>query len=284
LYGASELWTGAHSKSRWYDDDDDMMPSKVSHSHNQQHFVGIRFLWPNGVSANANVDVIKNIDFEKCSHVISCLLMSISRPVCILLPMCHKNLEKSANLMRSGKWSACLLCSLFYLLHRSLLFCCCSYTLRCTMTDDWGKVHLAFDLEVVKVVVHKVALTGVYRKRVKGDAWHYKKLCEDILSVAMPTDDNINSGWDSIIDDNVFTSVHQYANDVVNNACVHCDREYLDIFFVWSDREYAHKLCIFGSCMLTSVTGFSCILESLGFVPGFSRSWNVLENHFCAGN
>ena len=66
--------------------------------------------------------------------------------------------------------------------------------MRCTMTDDWGKVHLAFDLEVVKVVVHKMALTGVYRKRVKGDAWHYKKLCEDILSVAMATDDKINSG------------------------------------------------------------------------------------------
>lgn len=63
----------------------------------------------------------------------------------------------------------------------------CSYTLRCTITDDWGKVRLAFDLEVVKVIVHKIRLTGVYRKRVKGDAWHYKKLCEDILAVAYKT-------------------------------------------------------------------------------------------------
>jgi len=74
------------------------------------------------------------------------------------------------------------------------LFCLCSYTLRCTITDDWGKVRLAFDLEVVKVIVHKVALTGVYRKRVKGDAWHYKKLCEDILSMAMTTSDDVNTG------------------------------------------------------------------------------------------
>jgi len=52
-------------------------------------------------------------------------------------------------------------------------------------------VRLAFDLEVVKVIVHKVAppLTGVCRKRVKGDAWHYKKLCEDILAIASMTND-----------------------------------------------------------------------------------------------
>lgn len=50
------------------------------------------------------------------------------------------------------------------------------------MTDDWGKVRLAFDLEVVEVVMHKTIMHGVYRKRVKGDAWHYKKLCEDILT------------------------------------------------------------------------------------------------------
>jgi len=58
------------------------------------------------------------------------------------------------------------------------------------MADDWGKVQLAFDLEVVRVSVNKVPLTGVCRKRVKGDAWHYKRLCEDILAVAMATDDN----------------------------------------------------------------------------------------------
>ena len=71
-----------------------------------------------------------------------------------------------------------------------MLCCVFSYTLRCTITNDWGKVRLSFDLEVVKVVVHKTTLTGVCRKRVKGDAWHYKKLCEDILSVAMATSDD----------------------------------------------------------------------------------------------
>ncbi|KAK2180773.1 hypothetical protein NP493_426g00015 [Ridgeia piscesae] len=56
------------------------------------------------------------------------------------------------------------------------------YTLRCRVMDDWGKVRLSFDLEVVQL--HKVNLMGVRRKRVKGDTWHYKKLCEDILSSA----------------------------------------------------------------------------------------------------
>ena len=53
------------------------------------------------------------------------------------------------------------------------------YTLRCSIMDDWGKIQLAFDLEVVQI--QKMNLIGVRRKRVKGDTWHYKKLCEDIL-------------------------------------------------------------------------------------------------------
>ena len=61
------------------------------------------------------------------------------------------------------------------------------YTLRCTITDDWGKVRLAFDLEVVQVVIHKMTLVGVCRRRVKGDTWHYKKLCESILTAAAAT-------------------------------------------------------------------------------------------------
>ena len=73
---------------------------------------------------------------------------------------------------------------------------CCRYTLRCTMTDDWGKVQLAFDLEVVKVTVNKVMLTGVCRKRLKGDAWHYKKLCEDILRVAGGSTNDDPATWD----------------------------------------------------------------------------------------
>ncbi|XP_069123059.1 maternal embryonic leucine zipper kinase-like isoform X1 [Argopecten irradians] len=54
------------------------------------------------------------------------------------------------------------------------------YTLRCTVTDDWGKVKLAFDMEVC--AIPKMPYIGVCRKRVKGDTWHYKKLCEDILA------------------------------------------------------------------------------------------------------
>lgn len=53
------------------------------------------------------------------------------------------------------------------------------YTLRCTVMDDWRRVQLAFDLEVCSLP--KMPYIGVCRKRVKGDTWHYKKLCEDIL-------------------------------------------------------------------------------------------------------
>lgn len=53
------------------------------------------------------------------------------------------------------------------------------YQLRCSITDDWGRVQLAFDLEVVQIL--KTNLKGIRRKRVKGDTWHYKKLCEDVL-------------------------------------------------------------------------------------------------------
>ncbi|XP_063444580.1 maternal embryonic leucine zipper kinase-like [Mytilus trossulus] len=54
------------------------------------------------------------------------------------------------------------------------------YTLRCTVMDDWRRVQLAFDLEVCSLP--KMPYIGVCRKRVKGDTWHYKKLCEDILA------------------------------------------------------------------------------------------------------
>lgn len=60
-----------------------------------------------------------------------------------------------------------------------------NYTLRCTVMDDWGHVKLAFDLEVC--ILPKQSQVGVCRKRVKGDMWHYKKLCEDILATARLT-------------------------------------------------------------------------------------------------
>lgn len=53
------------------------------------------------------------------------------------------------------------------------------YILRCTVMDDWGRVQLAFDLEVC--AMPKTSYMGVCRKRVKGDTWHYKKLCKDIV-------------------------------------------------------------------------------------------------------
>ena len=62
------------------------------------------------------------------------------------------------------------------------IFLLLSYLLRCKMTDDFGNVKLAFDLEVVSL--HKTSVVGVYRKRIKGDSWSYKSVCEDILQRA----------------------------------------------------------------------------------------------------
>jgi len=44
--------------------------------------------------------------------------------------------------------------------------------------DDWGKVVLEFDLEVVAIQGKDL---GIQRKRTKGSAWHYKRCCEDII-------------------------------------------------------------------------------------------------------
>ncbi|CAN7993240.1 unnamed protein product [Ixodes hexagonus] len=59
--------------------------------------------------------------------------------------------------------------------------CCCRYTLRGKVRDDWGKVKLTFDLEVVQVP--QPELLGIRRKRLTGDAWHYKRVCEEILKI-----------------------------------------------------------------------------------------------------
>ena len=69
------------------------------------------------------------------------------------------------------KLSFLLMCCLFCFFH--------SYILRCTVMDDWGRVRLAFDLEVC--TMPKTSFVGVCRKRVKGDTWHYKRLCKDII-------------------------------------------------------------------------------------------------------
>jgi hypothetical protein len=44
--------------------------------------------------------------------------------------------------------------------------------------DDWGKIVLEFDLEVVAIQTKEL---GIQRKRTKGNAWHYKRCCEDII-------------------------------------------------------------------------------------------------------
>ncbi|CAF0808262.1 unnamed protein product [Adineta steineri] len=44
--------------------------------------------------------------------------------------------------------------------------------------DDWGKIVLEFDLEIVAVQGKEL---GIQRKRTKGSAWHYKRCCEDII-------------------------------------------------------------------------------------------------------
>jgi hypothetical protein len=55
------------------------------------------------------------------------------------------------------------------------------FLLRISVCDDWGRVKLAFDLEVVQL---KTKQLGIRRKRVKGDTWHYKKYCEDVIRSA----------------------------------------------------------------------------------------------------
>ncbi|CAF3234589.1 unnamed protein product [Rotaria socialis] len=44
--------------------------------------------------------------------------------------------------------------------------------------DDWGKIVLEFNLEIVAVQGKEL---GIQRKRTKGSAWHYKRCFEDII-------------------------------------------------------------------------------------------------------
>ncbi|XP_076027154.1 maternal embryonic leucine zipper kinase [Genypterus blacodes] len=54
------------------------------------------------------------------------------------------------------------------------------YTLKCQTLGDYGKVTMAFELEVC--LLHRPEVVGVRRQRLKGDSWVYKHLVEDILS------------------------------------------------------------------------------------------------------
>ncbi|XP_075946831.1 maternal embryonic leucine zipper kinase [Anarhichas minor] len=54
------------------------------------------------------------------------------------------------------------------------------YTLKCRTWGDFGKVTMAFELEVC--MLQRPEVIGIRRQRLKGDAWVYKHLVEDILS------------------------------------------------------------------------------------------------------
>ncbi|KAM6940980.1 maternal embryonic leucine zipper kinase [Lycodopsis pacificus] len=54
------------------------------------------------------------------------------------------------------------------------------YTLKCRTWGDFGKVTMAFELEVC--MLQRPEVVGIRRQRLKGDAWVYKHLVEDILS------------------------------------------------------------------------------------------------------
>uniref|UniRef100_A0A4W3HL91 Maternal embryonic leucine zipper kinase n=1 Tax=Callorhinchus milii TaxID=7868 RepID=A0A4W3HL91_CALMI len=54
------------------------------------------------------------------------------------------------------------------------------YTLKCQTRSDFGKVTMQFELEMCQL--SKPEVIGIRRQRLKGDAWVYKRLVEDILS------------------------------------------------------------------------------------------------------
>uniref|UniRef100_A0A3P9NJM9 Maternal embryonic leucine zipper kinase n=1 Tax=Poecilia reticulata TaxID=8081 RepID=A0A3P9NJM9_POERE len=56
------------------------------------------------------------------------------------------------------------------------------YTLKCQTWNDSEKVAMAFELEVC--LLQRPEVVGVRRQRLKGDAWVYKHLVEDILSTS----------------------------------------------------------------------------------------------------
>ncbi|XP_067440689.1 maternal embryonic leucine zipper kinase [Thunnus thynnus] len=56
------------------------------------------------------------------------------------------------------------------------------YTLKCRTWGDFGKVNMVFELEVC--LLQRPEVVGVRRQRLKGDAWVYKHLVEEILSTS----------------------------------------------------------------------------------------------------
>lgn len=62
------------------------------------------------------------------------------------------------------------------------------YTLRGKVRDDVGGAKLSFELEVCRVP--RLDVVGIRRKRLKGDAWIYKRVCEEVLRLAQSTSSN----------------------------------------------------------------------------------------------
>ncbi|KAM4594092.1 maternal embryonic leucine zipper kinase [Fundulus diaphanus] len=56
------------------------------------------------------------------------------------------------------------------------------YTLKCKTWDAFGKVTVVFELEVC--LLQRPEVVGVRRQRLKGDAWVYKHLVQDILATS----------------------------------------------------------------------------------------------------
>lgn len=56
------------------------------------------------------------------------------------------------------------------------------FLLKGEVKDYHGKVKLTFELEVCRVPINN--LIGVRRKRLRGDIWHYKRICEQVLTLA----------------------------------------------------------------------------------------------------
>lgn len=56
------------------------------------------------------------------------------------------------------------------------------YILRGKFRDATGFAKLSFELEVCKIP--NLNVIGIRRKRLKGDAWCYKKVCEEVLRLA----------------------------------------------------------------------------------------------------
>lgn len=55
------------------------------------------------------------------------------------------------------------------------------YILRGKINDPSGLAKLSFELEVCRIP--NLNVVGIRRKRLKGDAWCYKKVCEEVLKM-----------------------------------------------------------------------------------------------------